>query len=62
MDEKMYFIEFRTCEGSIQTSFMGKDFVPNTPIHEWPTFRVISSNKNEAIDEMIAKLNSLKDK
>lgn len=60
--EKIYFIEFRTCEGTIQSTFAGRDFVPNTPIHEWPTFRVLGKNKNDSINEMIAKLESLKDK
>lgn len=63
MSEKLYFIEFRTCEGTIQPAFIGgRDFVPDIPEAKWPTFRVLGENKNEAIAEMVAKLNSLKDK
>jgi len=60
--EKLYFFEIRTCEGTIQSTFAGRDFVPNTPIDEWSYFRVMASTKNTAIAEMIAKLESLKDK
>ncbi len=60
--EKAYFFEIRTCEGTIQETFMGLDFVPDTPIYEWPCFKVISTTKNTAIANMISKLESLKDK
>jgi len=59
--DKLYFIEFRHCEGTIQSGFAGRDFLPNTPEDEWPRFRVLNPDKNQAIDEMIAKLRSLKD-
>lgn len=59
MDEKIYFIEIRWCEGSIHHVF-GRDFIPNTPEYEWPTFRVLGANNNDCIDEIIAKLKSLK--
>lgn len=63
ISEKMHFIDFRICEGSIQVNFSGsRDFVPDEPVHEWITRRVISPNKNAAIDEIIAELKSFKDK
>lgn len=60
--EEVYFFEIRTCKGTIQATFIGRDFVPDTPIDKWPHFRVLGTVKNTAIAEMIAKLESLKDK
>lgn len=60
--EKLYFFEIRSCKGTIQSTFAGRDFVPDTPMYEWPHFRVMASSKSTAIAEMIAKLESLKDK
>lgn len=58
--DKLYFIEFRTSEGTIQPSFSGRDFIPDTREDEWPTFRVLGEDKNTVIDEIIAKLYTLK--
>lgn len=60
-DKVMHFIEFTITEGEIVTGFMGRVFAPYTPPDAWHKFRVLSPNKNEAIDEIIAKLKSLKD-
>lgn len=35
--------------------------MPDSPIEEWPWFRVVGENKDKSIDEVIAKLRSLKD-
>lgn len=59
-NEKAYFIEFRSAEGCITNTFAGRDFVPNTLEDEWPRFRVLGLDKNQCLDEMIAKLRSLK--
>lgn len=59
--DKLYFFQLTHCEGTIGETFEGRDFSPSTPSYQWPWFRVINGNKNEAIDEMIAKLKSLKD-
>ncbi len=60
--DKLNWIEFRIGTGTIQQSFSGgRDFSPDSPIEEWPWFRVIGPNKNISIDEIIAKLNSLKE-
>lgn len=59
--DKTYMIEFRIIDGIIQSTFRRRDFVADGAIEEWPWFRVFGSNKNIAIDEIIAKLNSLKD-
>ena len=59
-DEKAHFIEIRFCDGSIKNTFSGRDFVPDVPDYEWPRFRVLGFNKDEVINEIIAKLNSLR--
>lgn len=58
--DTLYFIEFRTFEGTVMPSISGIDFMPNTPADEWPTFRSIGEDKNQVIDAIIAKLYSLK--
>ena len=58
---KLHWVEIRIGEGSIQATFGGRDFVPNSPIEEWPWFRVIGESKDKSIDEIIEKLQSLKD-
>lgn len=60
--EKLYRIDFRIIQGTIQNSFFsGRDFMPNTPVDDWPWFNVMGKNKNDCIDEIVAKLISLKD-
>lgn len=59
--EKLYWVEMRIGEGTIQATFAGRDFMPDSPFHEWPFYRVVGSNKDKSIDEIIAKLQSFKD-
>lgn len=59
--EVMHFIEFTITDGEIVSGITGRDFAPYLPPHEWHRFRVLSGNKNKAIDEIVAKLLSLKD-
>ena len=40
---------------------IGRDFCPDKPLDEWDNFRILSEKKNEAIDEIIAKLYFMKD-
>ena len=62
MSEKAWFFEIRSCEGVMAPNFFGQiDFLPNDPEDEWSRFRVLGKNKNDSIDEMIAKLKSLKE-
>ncbi len=56
-NEKAYFIEITSCEGSMTPAF---GFVPDTDEGEWPRFRVLGLHKNQVIDEIIAKLRSMK--
>ena len=58
---KLYWVEIRIGEGTIQETFAGRDFMPDSPLEEWPWFRVVGENKDKSIDEVIAKLQSLKD-
>lgn len=58
---KLHWVEIRIGEGTVQETFAGRDFMPDSPIEEWPWFRVVGENKDTSIDEIIAKLQSLKD-
>jgi len=60
-DEKIYWIEFRIREGTIQSTFEGINFVPDNCIDDMDWFHFVSPDKNQAINELIAKLQSLKD-
>lgn len=57
---KLYRIEFRIIEGTIQAGFSGREFYPDKPVDDWSWFNVMGENKNDCIDEIIAKLKSLK--
>ena len=57
--ETYHFVNFTICTGTIQ-SYFGRDFVPDLPVYEWPSYRVLGPDKNKCIDEIIAKLNSLR--
>lgn len=59
--EVVHFIEFTITDGEIVSGFHGRDFQPYLPAHAWHRFRVLGKNKNESIDEIIAKLKSLRD-
>lgn len=62
MNEKLFFIEFRSCEGTIGKRFGEVGFIPDRPDLEWYTYRILRKNKKNAIKEMIAKLECIKDK
>lgn len=58
---KLHFVEIRLCDGSIQPGPAGvREFHPDKPMHEWVNFRVVSPDKNGAIDEIIARLQWIK--
>lgn len=61
--DKLHYIEMKIAEGSMQLAMIGSlDFVPDKPIEEWESFRVIGESKNDVINEIINKLHSLKEK
>jgi hypothetical protein len=59
--EVVHFIEFTVTDGEILSSFHGSDFSPYLPVDAWQRLRVLGKNKNNLIDEIIAKLVILKD-
>ena len=60
-NEKAWMIDFRVVVGKIVPSFMDRDFIPQLPIPDWEQYRIFGIDKNEVIDEIIAKLVGLKD-
>ncbi len=60
--ESAFFIEVRYCDGSIKPNFFGqRHFCPASGEDEWPRYRVMGPDKDKCIDELIAKLHSLKE-
>lgn len=60
--DKAVIIDISFCEGKMLRAISGElAFSPDNPMQEFPTYRTYG-HKNEAIDAMIERLASLKDK
>lgn len=61
-EEKIFNVSFAIIEGTCLGKTKRLDFVPDNPTSKHTlSWRILSLNKNEAIEELISKIRGLKD-